>query len=172
MSKGFLPIPLPQLSHCKQPKQTTRYSRTPHMAPLWSFWGGARQHCSLRVLFSTLTVMYKSGQMHPYTFKHGACNSSHTLTHTQSWQLFLCSQCRWVCRSDLMRCVCACVRGVIVGGDHTPAVLYNLSLPPISSPLSFQLSVYMYVFYSVNKMSHTFSILHIHTYRDNRRQIT
>lgn len=40
-------------------------------------------------------------------------------------------------------------------------VLYNLSLPPISSPLSFQQSVYMYVFYSVNKMSHTCSILHL-----------
>lgn len=61
-------------------------------------------------------------------------------------------------------CVCVCVREVIVKvivSLLVNPVLYNLSLPPISSPLSFQQSVYMYVFYSVNKMSHTCSILHL-----------
>lgn len=71
-----------------------------------------------------------------------------------------------------MRSVCACVREVIVGliiRMLVNPVLYNLSLPPISSPLSFQLSVCMYVIYSVNIMSHTSSILCIHTHRDNKK---
>ncbi len=71
-----------------------------------------------------------------------------------------------------MRCVCACVRRVIVGviiSLMVNPVLHNLSLPPISSPLSFQLNVFMYVFYGVNTMSHTYSILYIHAHRDKRR---
>lgn len=98
--------------------------------------------------------------------------NSRTLRHTQSWHLVLFSQCRWGCRSDLMRCVYVCVRVVIVEVIVTllvNPVLYNLSLPPISSPPSFQLSVYMYMFYSVNKMSHTCSILYLHAHRDNSR---
>lgn len=48
-------------------------------------------------------------------------------------------------------------------------IAYNLSLAPISSPLSFLLCAYMYVFYSVNKMSHKYSILFgISKHRDNR----
>lgn len=38
-------------------------------------------------------------------------------------------------------------------------VLYNLSLQPLSSPLSVLLSVCMDVFYRVNKMSHTVSLI-------------
>ena len=68
---------------------------------------------------------------------------------------------RVLTKIDVQTCVCMCVYvcvcthirevivEVIVSLLVNPA-LYDLSLPPISSALSFKLSVYMYVFYGVN----------------------